>query len=198
MVVYMVEDNFEAPPMSLIDEIFVLVVGTESWINAVQIRGSISVVAGGAAVFKNRVDPNGRDPQVLQIVQSRSDTFQIPAVSFSIIGRIEVVEIFRLIVFPVSVGELIGSNQINNVLITKSSMLIGSGFALQNRKYEICFGIISTNLNRIIAGRQAIRNFHVQECVVTVFRGGNFLDNQLMIDTSCNWVLASPFPNTKS
>ncbi len=181
VIIHMVENHFQTQLVGFLNEILVLLVGTKSRIYAVQIGGRVSVVAGPSTVFENWVEPNGRDPELFEVIKSLGNALQIPAVAFSIIGRIEVVQTISSIIFLIAVSEAIGRDQVDDISIGKSGVSIGSRVSFQDRKRKLDLASFILDTYRVRVGRQCFWNSYVDEGVMAVFRGSDLFDYQLLL-----------------
>jgi len=82
-----VHHNFQAFSVSIADELSVLLVGAEAWVDAIIVGGGISVVCAlpadvvGRVVLEHWCEPQCCNAQLGEIVEVLSDTFEVAAMA---------------------------------------------------------------------------------------------------------------------
>ena len=82
MIRHLIHNNPNTFLLSLICQFLVLLIRPIAWIHIVQIRHGIPMVAVGFhIILEYRIQPQARNPHLLEIIQALNDSRQITSVS---------------------------------------------------------------------------------------------------------------------
>ena len=113
-----VHDDLHAPPVGIVDEVDIFLVGAEARVHPVIVGGRVAVI--GTAfhiVLQDGVEPDRRDAQVLDIIHVLFDAGQVAPVAGVGVVAVYLISLPQgdLVVVGVAVGEAVRHDQVEDI-----------------------------------------------------------------------------------
>ena len=113
-----IHDHLHVSLVQLVNQPNIIVIASKAAVDGIVIRDSIAVIAFiGLIVFHDRVEPEGCNTHILQVVKLLSDSQKIPSVAEEnfVAGNPRLLHGPDLVIRVVSIGEAIGHDEVNAV-----------------------------------------------------------------------------------
>ena len=113
-----VHDDLHAPPVGIVDEVDIFLVGAEAGVDAVIVGCRVAVIRTAFhIVFQDGVEPDRRDAQVLDIIHVLFDAGQVAPVAGVGVIAIHLIGLPQgdLVVVGVAVGETVRHDQVEDI-----------------------------------------------------------------------------------
>ena len=167
MVENHVHHHFHAHTMRLIHQFTVFLIRAESGVNLVIVSSGVAMIrATRLSVFKYRIEPYGRESQILNIVQMIDDASHIASVTCPTAGSIHL-DIIEFVIRRVSIGKSVGSDEVDGICrrnaLCHFPFFSGSQL-IRHRQFILAFS--KNNIH--LASLGSIRDVQVQEKIIRI------------------------------
>ena len=168
-----VHDDLHAAGVGLVNEVDVLLHGAEARIDVIVVRDGVAVVGAGV-VLLDRVEPDGRHAQVVDVVEMVHDTLDVTAVTAAGAAAVGA-GAFDGVVVRVAICETVRGDEVQDVI---GGETLGAGFRAAGLQFERLDrpAVLAVEDNVDLAGPGSRRDVEIQENVVRVLGLDNVLD----------------------
>ena len=131
MVENHIHHHLETFLMTSVNQRAILVVGAETWVNAIVVGAGVAVISGplaivGRVVLEDRSEPQGCDSQFVEVVQMLANALQVASVTQRGLRAVVHVGVHtgNLIVVATTRGKAVGHQQIEHIADIKALALL--------------------------------------------------------------------------
>ena len=133
MVENHIHHNLQTFLVSLIYQLLIIGIGSETWIYTIIIGGSISMIAAVLAVartvvLQNRSKPQGGYTQLVEIIKMLTDSLQVTTMSQTRLRTVAglIAHGLKGIILQIAIGKSVWHQHIEHIFIRKTDALVAS------------------------------------------------------------------------